>query len=256
MHPTTRDHMVMNRRLKRKSYLIVATILFGLCALLAGKPTLSAQSGYSPELSEEIVNRIIEKNIGILQKYRGVASLQRSITQVFNSETGEVTETVELKTLKKSYFQEPSETTVLEYKKNGIIEDPEDYKEDKRPPAYQVFDQKSRERFDYKVAGTKEINNQNCYILKVLPRQNTERHFKGTVYVNTDSLNTVYLEGTIADYPFGLKDMNMTFTFESLGELYAFKKATIELFIHVPIIKPNTRILITTDSLQNKPIPR
>jgi len=46
------------------------------------------------------------------------------------------------------------------------------------------------------------------------------------------------------------------FSFRSLGDLFAVKKSTIDLMIHVPIIKPNTRVLITTQYLESKPIPR
>jgi hypothetical protein len=235
---------------------VIVTILGIFWALSTGISSLNAESGISSEQSNEILNRILEKNSNIFKKYKGVESIQRSLTQMFDSETGEVTESVELKTIQKSYFYEPSEVTVLEYKKNGEVLDPEDYKKDKRPPSYQIFGEKSRERFDIKVVGTRQMEGQNCYILNVLPKQDTDRHFKGTVFVDINSLKTVFLEGTIADYPFGLKDMKMRFSFRSLGELFVVKNSTIDLMIHVPIIKPNTRVLITIHYLESKPIPR
>ena len=208
-----------------------------------------------PAESRRVVQRIIQKNIRNYETYKGIESLCVTDVTVSDAETGEIEEAERAKYIQKSYFYEVSETEVLEYTKNGEAADLDDYDKDDRQPAYQIFDGKSLERFDINVVGITMMKGQRCYRLQVVPKQNTDRHFKGTVFVNVDSLNTVYLEGTVADYPFGLKKMKMVFSFQPLGELSVFTEATVDLLIHVPIIKPNTRVLIRTVTLENKPIP-
>lgn len=60
----------------------------------------------------------------------------------------------------------------------------------------------------------------------------------------------------VADRPIGVKALNITFAFETLGEVFVFNKATVEVLLHIPIVKPITRILITTLASEHKPILR
>jgi hypothetical protein len=224
--------------------------------LMAVESITSPGTKISPKQSQEILQRILDKNINIFKKYKGVESKRITTTKIYDSETGELEETETVKYIEKSYFYEAPETTVLEYKKNGKIVDNSEFDKNTDPPAFQIFDEKSPERFEITVTRAVIHAGRECYVLDVIPKEATRRHFKGIVLVDVNSLETVYLKGTIADYPFGLKKMEMIFNFESLGDIFVFTKATVDLLVHVPIIKPNTRILITTLTLENKPILR
>jgi len=239
-----------------RRFILLLLLVSGGWAINAQGQPKSVAKKITPEMSQKIVRQILDKNIRIFKKYKGVESLRVTTSEFYDLETGELEESESVKYVQKSYFYEVPETTVLEYRKNGKIVDPSEYDSDDNLPGYQIFDEKGPERFEITITGTQSRNGRDCYVLKILPKQQTSRHFKGTVFVDVDSLETVYLEGTIADYPFGLKKMNMTFTFESLGEIFVFTHATVDLLVHVPIIKPNTRILITTRTMENKPIPR
>ena len=240
--------------MKYRSLVIFAIVFFLLFLPLTNGVSIPVSETITAEQSQQILQRILDRSDRVFNKYRGIESLRITTTEFFDAKTGELEDTESVKYVQKSYFYEVPETSVIEYKKNGKLVDPSEYDVDDDLPGHQIFDKKSGEHFDITVTGRQRYQGQDCYVLEVLPRQLTRRHFKGTVLVGVDSLALVYLEGTIADYPFGLKQMNMTFSFESLGELSAFTKATVELLIHVPIIKPNTRILVETLTLENKPI--
>ncbi|MBU3914169.1 hypothetical protein KKA14_01410 [bacterium] len=208
----------------------------------------------TPEVSRMIINRIKNKAALVFKKYRGIESEQEINSQIFDSETGALRETERVVYIIKEYYYEKPEIIVLEYERNGKKVPLSEYKKRDDDPGYQIFDTEGEKRFEIKIIGHKVIEGQLCYQIKVTPKEMTVRHFNGYVFVRVDNLNVVFSEGSIAKHPMGLKKMDMKLYFEPIGEVSALRSSDISLLIHVPFIKPNTRIDINTKVLKKIPI--
>ncbi|MBT4644233.1 MAG: hypothetical protein HOC09_35980, partial [Deltaproteobacteria bacterium] len=70
--------------------------------LMAVESITSPGTKISPKQSQEILQRILDKNINIFKKYKGVESKRITTTKIYDSETGELEETETVKYIEKS----------------------------------------------------------------------------------------------------------------------------------------------------------
>ncbi len=207
------------------------------------------------EVSKLVVKRIREKYVDFYRKYKGVETKREKYTRYFDQKTGKVKKTERVVYLEKSYFYEEPIIEVLEYEKNGKKLPVSKYKRYESELMYHIFDERGKERFDVRVVGFKMIKGNNCYVIKVMPRERTERHYKGNIFFSVDTLNLISFEGTLGKYPIGLDELDIQLFYESKGDFTTLKNSVVNLFINVPVIMPHTRIAVDTKILEYKPIP-
>lgn len=108
----------------------------------------------NPAESRKILQRIVDKNMTMFRKYRGVESKLQTTSNKYDAETGKLEETVTVLVMQNAYFYEIPETTVLQYQKNGEIIAPDEYEPSSELPGHPLFDDQSSEHFDITVKGT------------------------------------------------------------------------------------------------------
>ncbi len=224
---------------------------------ISGLTIAAQEQPITPELSGRIVNRIRSRSIPFFKKYRGIESIQTTMVKTSNYETGESKSTERIVIRKRNYFYENAETTTLEYAKDGEQLPVDEYKPTGNgEPGFPVFDEKGAEHYDVEVVGYRTVNGQRCYQLKVIPKENTVKHFKGHLYYSVAGLNLVLTEGTIGDLPMVVKAMNMKVFHTTLDGVAVATSVALEIKIHVPFFSPNTMLVINSDIAKHTLIPR
>jgi hypothetical protein len=233
---------------KFKLVLILIAIFFYFPYL---KPTLLI-AGYNEAL---ILSKIGKKLRDTYEKNIGIEAKRDNTTIFYNSKTGELLNIYRTILIRKEYFYKKAEYTVLKYFKNDIEIPPREFNYKTRNPIYLPFDKNSEKNYDIRLNKTVSINRIPCYELLIIPKMKTDRHFSGKAYFTVKELNLYYLEGTIAAYPFGLKNLNMQIYFKKFQESAAMSHGMMILDVHIPLFYPNKKIVFIFNSSGEKFIP-
>ncbi len=234
----------------KKLFLILlnAALAFGLY-----EKTLSADARAIPAgEADRILNRIIDKYSSIYRKYPGIESTSKNIIQEFDPETNELRSTSEVTLVRKDYYYAIPEVKVLSYKKDGKDLDTSKYRSQEAKPSHLLFDEKSGEHYEYKIAEKKKRNGRECYRIEVIPKKETSRHFRGEVFCAVDTLDMVYLSGGAAKLDFPLKDFWMEFHYALTNDIPVAQSGTMKVRVRVPGFYPDTLIVTTITIVESK----
>ncbi len=238
-----------------KAYYKIALLFFLLSSLPASATDISDKP-ITAKLSEEIISRIRSRAITGYRRYRGIETKREINTREYNAKTGELISTSRALIIYREYFYEIPETEVLSYIKDGQEKPASDYRKSKEMPGYQIFDKEGAKHYQVEVVGYRTIKNQKCYQIEVTPKQNTKRHFKGTIFARVNNLEIVEIEGTIGNLPLGVKELSTKLFTTASGDLTVLKSGIIKLRIYIPLLYPDTRIVTSIKVLGHKPILR
>ncbi|MCP4755460.1 MAG: hypothetical protein GY866_31740 [Proteobacteria bacterium] len=243
--------MKTNTSLLKRLSMTILWVLLSSLVLAAQDQTVT------PKMSNEIVERIRAKTIERNKKYSGIESVEDTLAQTFDSETGELQESTRVVLVRRYYYYENAEVTALKYEKDGEELPVSEYKPPgKGEPGYHVFDEKGAEHYDVKVVGTKTIGSRKCYHLKISSKENTVKHVVGDMYFETKDLELVHSKLSLGKLPFGVKKMEIVSHYKSENGVTAPASNSIEIFAHVPFVYPNKKIVINSKISKQKYIPR
>jgi hypothetical protein len=206
----------------------------------------------SPAESEKILERLFLKYPPIYEKYRGVESTSRVVSQEYDPKTKALKNTTEVLLHRKDFFYEKPEIKALSYKINGKETDSLKYRSWETRPAYLAFDKKGRENYLLKVTEKKKIDQRDCYRIEAQPRKATSRHFQGEIFCAVDSLDVVRTAGGVADLDFPLKSFWSEFKYTLIKEVPVAQSGTLKIRVNIPVIFPDTLIVTSTTILESK----
>jgi len=195
--------------------------------------------------SDELYHRVIEHYRPMYERYRGVAVKTEVKMQVYDSETQALRESIAVQLEEKQFFWDVPETKVKSYTKNGKVEDPDDYSTDDSEPMYPVFDAKGPTNYSVKVLTIAERQGRRCYVFEVQAKKRTERHFVGKAYVDAETLDLVFMEGTFAKRPFGVDRVSVQITARQEGPVLVFERFESQALVDVPLLFPDARVVYT-----------
>ncbi len=236
----------------KKKILIPLCLIFILPFLMAPGLSAGRTAALSPEEEDRVLKTAFEKGTEIYTKYRGIESLRNELIREYDPETGELRSTSEVMTRRKEYFYAMPEIEVLAYKKDGKEMDPAKYRVWKAMPLYPIFDARGRERYTLRITGRKKVAGKECYSVQVEPKQETPRHFRGTVYLAVKTLESVSLEGTMAKLDFPLKEFSINLSMTLVDAVPVAKTGTARIRVKVPIFYPDTIVESSITVLENR----
>jgi len=178
--------------------------------------------------------------------------LRKELIKEFDPETGAVRSTSEVTTRRKEYFYTMPEIEVLSYIKDGKETDTAKYKVWKAMPLYPIFDERGRERYTIRITGRKRVEGRECYCVMVEPKQETSRHFKGTVYLAVKTIESVSIEGTMAKLDFPIKEFSIELNMSPVDAVPVAKTGTARIRVKVPIFYPDTIIESSITVLESR----
>ncbi|MBP7735640.1 MAG: hypothetical protein KA369_06665 [Spirochaetes bacterium] len=222
---------------------------------------VAALSGASPgtvipeRLEQDIVRQIREKTLPVYKKYIGVESTREIVSRQYDSRDNSYRGGYTVLLRRREYFYRKATYKVLKYEKNGKPEPAWKYNYPTRSPAYLPFGPDTDANYATRLKGKKTIEGIPCWKFEVMPKKNTSRHMKGFIYFSINGLDLVYLEGTVAYYPPGLKSLAMAIFFKKLDDAYVMSKGSYTFVVHVPLFYPHRKFEQTFTSGGDRMIP-
>ena len=236
----------------KNAILIPLCLIFIVPVLMAPGLSAGRSDAVPVEESDRVLKAAFEKGIGIYNKYRGIESLRKELIREFDPETGALRSTSEVTTRRKEYYYTMPEIEVLAYTRDGKDMDPAKYRVWKAMPLFPIFDARGRERYTIRVTGRKKVAGKECYCLQVEPKQQTSRHFRGTVYLAVKTLESVSLEGTMAKLDFPMKEFSIELNMTQVDKVPVAKTGTARIRVKVPIFFPDTIIESSITVLESR----
>lgn len=213
-------------------------------------------AGVSAGRYGEVLAAIRANAARVYSAYEGVEARRSAVSRVYDSRSGKLIESAEVLLIRREYFRRRPEYTALRYVKNGEELPPEKFSYRTRDPIHLPFDVDHDVNYRERVAGTAVVEGVRCYEIELIPRQKTARHFSGRAFFAVDGLALRYLEGTLADNPFGVKSLKLRLYFRSLGEASVVDRGEYDIDVHVPILYPHRRIVHSFTSSEDRLIPK
>ena len=119
-----------------------------------------------------------------------------------------------------------------------------------------VFDADGPKHYRIEVVDRSVMRRQPCYVLQVEPLEATVRHFRGTIYVHADTLFPVYMDGSMADTPFGVDSMKFQAYLRQEGDLNVWESSTVTAVVDIPLLFPDTMFVSKSKVLEARGIPK
>ena len=228
----------------------------------AGQPTTpatvtpAAKDNALPDAAV-LFERIIEHYRPMYAKYRGIETKSHSETKIYDSETSTLEDTMTMLYVGREFFYEEREGEILEYTKNGEKLDPDEAQQGRSSdPMYPIWDSNGPKHYRIKVLKQTILRRKPCYALQIIPKDDTERHFQGTFFVHAETLDLVYMDGTMADLPFGVDSMSFKFYFKQQGDLAVVDHGSTAAAVDIPIIYPDVLYTSEMRTIEAKGIPK
>jgi hypothetical protein len=232
---------------------LIAIALAGL-TMVSDQALSYGEDTITPEKSKAIIKKIQHKYEPIYKKFQGIEQVRHVTMKEYDVTSNKLLSTSILKVSRKDYFYDTPEVKILSYIKDGKETKPQEFRQRKQKPMLPIFDRQGPKNYRVTCTGYKIVNGIRCYWVQVDPREDTERHFKGHIYFNPNTLDHVGAEGTMAKLAYPIKKIWMKFTFTSIMGIPAVETANIEVKVHVPVFYPNRKLVSRIKGTNSRPI--
>jgi hypothetical protein len=219
--------------------------------IIISSVNIFSEETISPEKSEEIINKIITDGIAYNKKYRGIEYQRTETIKEYDPSDDKLLSTSNLVISRREYIYEKPEYTVIKYEKDGKEMKPSDYSEKPGLPAYPVFDENGKDRYNVSIIGYETIEGTKCYKIKATPKEKTERHIDAYFYFSAKDLSPVMIDLTVGKLPFPLKEFSMKVFMSSKDGYFFTREFSMSMHIKIPLII-NKKIICTGKTTETK----
>ena len=226
-----------------------------LCCTMLMAAAAGTAGGADQNTEHEISEKIRAKIAPIYRKYIGVECKREIISMQYDSRDNTYQGTYTVLLDRKEYFYKRAKYTVLKYVKDGKETAKWKYRPRTLPPAFPPFDPESDKHYDIRLAGKKAIQGVPCWEFEIIPKKKNSRHIKGRCYFTVKGLDLFYLEGTVADLPFGVKSVDLEIFFKKVEDAYVLSHGTYTFVVHVPVFYPHKKFVQKFTSSEDRLIP-
>jgi hypothetical protein len=223
------------------------------CAFLVGSLGTVATAATG---DDEILGKIRAKALHMYAKYDGVESKRDTLSRQYDSRNGRLLATYRIIVLRSEFFYRRPTYVTLQYFKDGKELPPEDYSYRTREPVYPPFDPDNDKNYSVRLKGQALLSGRKCWEVEILPKKRSSRHLSGIALFDSDTLDLVYLEGTVSRLPIGVRRVYMKLFFKNLQDATVISQGEILFEVHVPLIYPHKRFINTFTSGDERLIPK
>ena len=229
-----------------------AVLLAGILAIAS--PVFSDTGGLK-KIEDDLISKIRARVTPLYKKYIGVESTREIISKQYDSRDDTYLGGYTVLLRRKEYFYKRAKYKVIKYLKDGREQPSWKYNYLTRKPAYQPFDPDTDKNYTITLLGKKNIKNIPCWEFDINPKKKTYRHLIGNVYFTIKELDLFFLKGTVADYPFGLKNLYIEIYFKKLEDAYIMSNGTYTFVVDIPIFYPHKKFVHAFTSYDDVLIP-
>ena len=201
---------------------------------------------------DEIIDRIYE-HVSQMEKKFPNTHIRRTMTvRELDPDSGKVRKTSISDQDVSTRIGEHPQIKILSCSIDGANAKPEACKRkqrDRKPPL-RLFGPSGHDHYRFELALQKPEDNKESYRLRVIPKQKTDRHFTGVLEFDARDLSLRSYRGTIADFPLGMKEMEMEFFFDNVDGRSVPSKTRMDMTLYLPLVL-NSRVVsesVTSES--------
>jgi len=199
--------------------------------------SLALSSGARAD-DQEIIERIYRHVSAFEERYPLSVARRKMEVREIDPRSGDVRKTsTSLQEVEMRVGGTPK-ITIVECQIDGQDAEPEACKrrENSREPLYRIFGPNGRDHYRLELLPPEAPSASDVYRLRVLPLERTERHFDGVMTFDAESLRLLSYRGSLADYPFGLKDFDLAIDFDEWEGKPVAATTRLEMTLYVPLI--------------------
>lgn len=208
--------------------------------LIVGYLVLAAEvaTGEASTANSEILDRIYEHVSQFESRFPATHTHRVMTTREYDPGNGELEKTIVAEQEVWTRVGELPRIKVLSCEIDGKANAVEECEGQRRArePLYRVFGPDGRKHYRLELADDGPDGDASVYRVRVVPLERTSRHFEGEFTFRADTLALLRSQGTMADYPMGLKSFELTLDFEELDGLPVISTTRMEMTIYVPLI--------------------
>ena len=202
---------------------------------LFGTPTVALAAEESS--GEEILARITERARVFERAYLGSFSRRKATTRILDGDDGELKSTRDVVVDVWDYHGEQPINEVRQCRiDHESVDIAKCIQKRRLKPAHRLFDDEAEKHYRLAYQGIASWKGQACHQIRVIPLEQTSRHLKGDVFFRVDTLRIVGMDITLADYPFGLKDLSIELSFADQNGLPVIASGRSAAHIYVPFL--------------------
>lgn len=187
--------------------------------------------------NEETLARILEGARKFERSYIGSFSRREIITRSLAGGNGELRRTRKAVVDVWDYHGEHPTNQVLECTLDGKPVDLEKCVDPQRiEPAYRLFAKDADLHYRFRYQALDSWRGTASHKIRIVPLQKTSRHLEGDIFFRVDTLQILGMRITLADYPFGLKDLSIELTFEDHDGRAVIASGESSATLYVPLL--------------------
>ena len=219
-----------------------ASIQATLLALFAA--TALSGRAETPPLGAQIIDRIYEHVSAFEAKNPGTFVRRTMTVREMDPDDGTVEKTFVSKQEVWNRLGQRPEIKILSCQVDGKSAEPKECKrkERDRKPPYRIFGPEGRSHYRYELLETEGSPELASYKIKVIPLERTSRHFEGVLEFDAATSRLLSSRGSIADYPLGLKSLELELHFADLDGHPVPARSRMDMLLYLPLVL-NTRVL-------------
>lgn len=201
---------------------------FILASALLSSPLLAAESPSEIETLKKIKQHMAT----YYDQHKGMESKRSVVVEERDPEENTILLTKNIERQVKVFINKNRETETLSCSIDGKSVDIDDCEDmGSKEPYHPLFGKKSSKFYLYDL----KPQNDGTWLLKISPKDNTSRHFMGTLSFDKN-LRLTKQEGTIADIPFPLKSLALNIKYKPFGDLDLIDEGRYDILLKIPLV--------------------
>jgi hypothetical protein len=231
--------------------------LWAACAL-ALSIGLSHESGAEPvnpneSSNQETLARILERAKEFEKMYVGSYSRRRVTTKILDGSSGKL-KRKQIAVV--DVWERHGEHPTNHVRQCTLNDKPVDIKKCVDPrrlePAYRLFAEAENGelRYRFRYTALDSWKGQASHKIRIIPVKKTLRHLEGDIFFHIDTLQIVGMKITLADYPFGLKELSIELNFEDRDGRPVIASGESSATLYVPLLINDRALTVFTASQQ------
>ncbi|MCH2172479.1 hypothetical protein MK489_17005 [Myxococcota bacterium] len=199
----------------------------------------AAPASMASPTDAEILDRIYRSATAFGEKYPGNYSRRKVTVREFDPDDGELKKSKVMLQDVWAYAGKKTRVEVLSCTIDGEEADREDCQpmgDGGSGPTYRMFGDEGRKHYRLELSGKVEFEGVPVYRIRVIPRERTKRHFDGELYFKTDDLRLMASIGTLADYPIGVRKLDLELTYEELDGYPVPGRNKMDMTLYLPLV--------------------
>ena len=206
--------------------------------------------------SREVLEKAYNKYKNFYNRYSGVRSRRVNYMREYDADSGQKVNFYESTIIRTQFFYKPPVVKPISLKINGTSRPISEFKKRKEKSFWPIFDVNGRKNYNLKINKIIKFRGKDCYVISVIPRQKTEKHVRGQVFMDAKTLNIEMFSGTTAVFSTGVKDISFKLYFKNVKGWPVVSHGSSYVRVYFPLVQPHRKLKLNFKASGHRLVPR